>query len=101
MSLSPMKRHENATRQMMRPRTHLAALSDDVCSSLQPLKCSIGLQLESHLPLAELVTAFPQKQALKVLQNAVIQKEVSKTKRVTYGLLEHALVAIMRFIRVR
>jgi len=80
---------------------HLAVLFERACCALQPPKCSSGWRSQNQLLLAAFVTAFPQKQALKVLQNAVIQKEDSKTKRVTYGLLEHALVAIMRIIRVR
>ena len=86
----------------MQPQeVHLAVLFEGACCALQPPKCSSGWRSRNQLLLAELVTAFPQKQALKVLQSTVIQKEVLKTKRVTYGLLEHALVAIMRFIRVR
>jgi len=99
MSQIVMKRFE--THSMQPLEVHLAVLFERACCALQPPKCSSGWRSQNQLLLAAFVTAFPQKQALKVLQNAVIQKEDSKTKRVTYGLLEHALVAIMRIIRVR
>ncbi len=38
------------------------------CCAPRPLKYSNGWQSQCHLPLAEPVTAFPRKQALKVLQ---------------------------------